>query len=61
MSITINIYYRSDEPGNAAAFAEEMERRGIALTDERVYKNGRLIAVWLRDEVGGFAIHLLEK
>lgn len=39
----------------------EMERRGIALTDERVYKNGRLIAVWLRDEVGGFAIHLLEK
>ncbi len=30
MSITINIYYRSDEPGSAVEFAEEMERRGIA-------------------------------
>ena len=30
MSITINIYYRSDEPCSAVEFAEEMERRGIA-------------------------------
>ncbi len=30
MQITINIYYSSNEPGNAAAFAEEMERCGIA-------------------------------
>jgi quinol monooxygenase YgiN len=30
MQITINIYYSSNEPGNAAAFAEEMEQRGIA-------------------------------
>jgi quinol monooxygenase YgiN len=30
MQITINIYYTGAQAGNAAAFAEEMERRGIA-------------------------------
>lgn len=30
MSITIHIYYKGKEPGAATAFAEEMERRGIA-------------------------------
>ena len=30
MPITIHIFYSSDEAGNAIAFAEEMEQRGIA-------------------------------
>lgn len=30
MRITINIYYTGTRPGSAAAFAGEMERRGIA-------------------------------
>ncbi|MBQ4297760.1 MAG: antibiotic biosynthesis monooxygenase [Clostridia bacterium] len=30
MSITINIYYKGDGAGDAAAFAEEMEKSGIA-------------------------------
>lgn len=30
MSITINIYYTGNESGDAIAFAEEMEQRGIA-------------------------------
>ena len=30
MSITINIYYTGSEIGDAIAFAEEMEQRGIA-------------------------------
>ena len=30
MSITINIYYTSNEIGDTIAFAEEMEQRGIA-------------------------------
>ncbi|MCR5207487.1 MAG: antibiotic biosynthesis monooxygenase [Eubacterium sp.] len=30
MSITINIYYTGKESGDAAAFAREMEERGIA-------------------------------
>lgn len=30
MSITINIYYTGNECGDAIAFAEEMEQRGIA-------------------------------
>ena len=37
----------------------EMEKRGIALSGERVYENGKLIAAWLRDEIGGFAVHLM--
>ena len=30
MSITINIYYAGNEIGDAIAFAEEMEQKGIA-------------------------------
>lgn len=30
MQITINIYYTGEQAGSAAAFAEEMEQRGIA-------------------------------
>ena len=37
MSITINIYYTGNETGDAIAFAEEMEQRGIAdrIRDEK--------------------------
>ena len=41
----------------------EMRRRGFALDEaSRTYnKDGELIAVFLRDEIGGFAVHLLRK
>ena len=39
----------------------EMERRGIPMSEERVYEQGKLIAAWLRDEIGGFAVHLMIK
>lgn len=41
----------------------QMRRRGFALDeDSRIYnKNGELIAVFLREEIGGFAVHLLRK
>ena len=37
----------------------EMKRRGIALDEELVYEDGKLIAAWLKDEIGGFAVHLM--
>lgn len=41
----------------AAAYLKEM---GVALAEETtVVKDGRLIAVYLADEVAGFAIHLV--
>ncbi len=39
----------------------EMERRGVEMDGEMVYENGKLIAAWLKDEIGGFAVHLLLK
>lgn len=44
------------------AAAAELERRGFSMRpDSEKYKNGRLTAVYLEDEVGGFAIHLVQK
>ena len=44
-----------------AAIAE-LEKEGFAVNmDTAKYKGGRLIAVYLKDEIGGFAIHLLQK
>ncbi|MCI7623040.1 MAG: bifunctional 4-hydroxy-2-oxoglutarate aldolase/2-dehydro-3-deoxy-phosphogluconate aldolase [Clostridiales bacterium] len=37
----------------------ELEKRGVALDREYVYENGKLIAAWLKDEIGGFAVHLM--
>ncbi len=40
----------------------ELERRGVPVDmSSAKYKDGRLIAVYLRDEIGGFAFHLLQK
>lgn len=42
--------------------AADLEARGCALNWESAkYKNGRLVAVYLEREIGGFAIHLLQK
>lgn len=39
-----------------------LESKGIIIDMETAkYKNGKLIAVYLRDEVGDFALHLLQK
>ena len=42
--------------------AADLEAKGYALNKESAkYKNGRLAAVYLEREIGGFAIHLLQK
>ena len=38
----------------------ELEKRGFAV-DTAKYKGDRMIAVYLKNEIGGFAIHLLQK
>ena len=40
-----------------------MERRGFAFEDESTasMKDGKMVAIYLKDEIGGFAIHLLQK
>ena len=44
-----------------AAIAD-LERRGFAVDMETAkYKSGKLISVYLREEIGGFALHLLAK
>lgn len=44
-----------------AAIAE-LEKKGFAIDMETAkYKNNRMTAVYLKNEVGGFAIHLLQK
>ena len=44
------------------AAVAELERKGFALDMESAkYKGDRLTAVYLRNEIGGFAIHLLQK
>ena len=40
----------------------ELERKGFAVDMSTAkYKGDRLIAVYLKDEFGGFAVHLLQK
>lgn len=40
----------------------ELEKRGFAVDmDTAKYKGDRMIAVYLKNEIGGFAIHLLQK
>ncbi len=44
-----------------AAIAE-LEKKGFAVDrDTAKYKGGRITAVYLKDEIGGFAVHLLQK
>lgn len=44
-----------------AAIAE-MRRRGVEIDEDTwTYENGRLIAVYLKKEIGGFAYHLMRK
>ena len=45
-----------------ALAAAELEKKGYALLPETAkYKNGRMIAVYLAKDFGGFAVHLLQK
>lgn len=42
--------------------AADLEAKGYTMNKESAkYKNGRLAAVYLEQEIGGFAIHLLQK
>ena len=39
-----------------------LESQGVKFTDEyKTVKNGKLIAIYLKDEIGGFAVHLVQK
>lgn len=39
-----------------------LKARGVAFADEtRVEKNGKLIAIYLKDEICGFGVHLVQK
>ena len=45
-----------------ALAALDLEKKGFKLLEETAkYKNGRMIAVYLEQEFGGFAVHLLQK
>ena len=48
---------------NSIALAlEDLEKKGLqVIMDTAKYRNDRLIAVYLKDEIAGFAIHLLQK
>ena len=47
---------------NIARARWHLERRGFAFDeDSAVYKNGKMTAIYLRDEIAGFAFHLLQK
>ena len=44
-----------------AAIAE-LTKRGFAVDmDTAKYKGDRMVAVYLKNEIGGFAVHLLQK
>ncbi len=44
------------------AAVAELEKRGFAVDESTAKsKNGRMNAVYLKDEIGGFAVHLLQK
>ena len=39
-----------------------MERRGFVFDEESVImKNGKMRAIYLKDDIAGFAVHLLQK
>jgi 2-dehydro-3-deoxyphosphogluconate aldolase/(4S)-4-hydroxy-2-oxoglutarate aldolase len=39
-----------------------LEQRGLTFNqDSKKYKNDKLVAIYLKDEFGGFAVHLLQK
>lgn len=48
--------------GAMAAAVAELEKRGFAADPETAkYKGDQLVAVYLKDSFGGFAVHLLQK
>ena len=54
-----HIGIRTNSIERASAF---LEKHGFSMDPESAkMKNGRLIAAYLKDEIGGFAIHLLQK
>ena len=40
-----------------------MEQRGFEFVDESeaAFKNGKMVAIYLKDEIAGYAIHLMQK
>ena len=40
----------------------ELKKRGVELDESsKLVKNGKLIAVFLKNQIGGFAVHLMAK
>ena len=39
-----------------------LQKKGVLFDEEtKKYKNGRLLSIYLKEEIGGFAFHLVEK
>lgn len=54
-----HIAVRTNHIGRAAIF---LEKKGYQVDKSTAkYKGERMVAVYLRDEIGGFAVHLLQK
>ena len=54
-----HIAIRTNNVGIAVA---ELEKKGYVIQkDTTKYKNNRITAVYLKQEFGGFAVHLLQK
>lgn len=50
---------RTNHIGRAVSY---LEKQGFGVDMETAkYKNGKMIAVYLKDQIGGFAVHLLQK
>ena len=52
---------RTDYIKNAAVSYAEMERRGYELDMDSVKDKNNIKAVYFKNEIGGFAVHLLQK
>ena len=61
-----NIWYVYDgvvwHPDENALAVAELAKKGFAYDESSAkYKNGRMTVAYLKDEFGGFAVHLLQK
>ena len=55
-------FIRNAVAADAVRAAADLEAKGFKLNpDSAKYKGGRLTAVYLENEIGGFAVHLLQK
>ena len=54
--------YSSTDDEKYMRHAIELAKKGFAYDESSAkYKNGRMTVAYLKDEFGGFAVHLLQK